>query len=65
MEGSTIRTIAEYIVELHRRDRNRNGTDQHSPEYPETEFDTNGVQRDQSGDERCNQNPIRQSWDNI
>jgi len=59
-----MRSVAEYIVGL-RRDRQSNGTNQYTPDYPETEFDTNGVERDWSGNERCDQDPAGQGGDNI
>lgn len=52
-----MRSVAEYIVEHKRGGRQGNGTSKYTSQYPETEFDTNGVERDWSGDERCDQNP--------
>ncbi len=54
-----MRSVAEYIVESKRGDRQGNGTSKCTPKYPETEFDTNGVERDWSGDERCNTDQSR------
>lgn len=65
MDGSIMRSVAEYIVESKRRDRQSNGTGQYTPNYPETEFDTNGVERDWRGDERCDQDSTGQGGNNI
>lgn len=64
MDGGIMRSVAEYIVGV-RRDRKSNGASQYTPNYPETEFDTNGVERDWSGDERCDQDPTGQGGNNI
>jgi hypothetical protein len=40
MEGSTIKTLAEYIAKLH-RDQGRD-----FKEYADDKFDTNGVEQD-------------------
>ena len=42
MEGSTIKTLAEYIVKLH-RDRSESKS---LKEYEHDQFDTNGVEQD-------------------
>lgn len=65
MDGTTMRSVAEYIVEIKRGDRKGDGTSKCSPKYPETEFDTNGIQRDWGGDERCDQNISGKSGNNI
>lgn len=43
-----MRSVAEYIVKHKRGNRQGNGTSKHTTQYPETEFDTNGVERDWS-----------------
>ena len=65
MDGHTMRSVAEYIVNRKRGDRQSNGTSQHTSEYPETEFDTNGIERDWSGDERCYQDSTGKTGNNI
>ena len=55
MDGHIMRSVAECIVNRRRSDRQGNGTIKHPANYPETEFDTNGVERDWSGDERFDQ----------
>ena len=52
-----MRSVAKYIVDLKRGGRQSDGTSKHTSQYPETEFDTNGVERDWSGDDGCNQDP--------
>jgi hypothetical protein len=42
MEGTTIKTLAEYIVWLHKTDQ----TLEHPEEYTQDELDTNGVSQD-------------------
>jgi hypothetical protein len=42
MEGSTIKTLAEYIAKLHKD----NTTLEHPEEYAKDELDTNGVEQD-------------------
>jgi hypothetical protein len=65
MQGSTIRTLAEYIVELHRRDRNRNGTGE-QPAFDTTiEDDAHWSQGDCGGDVRSDQNATGQGRDNL
>ncbi len=54
-----MRSVARYIVENKRGDRQSDGANKRTSKYPETEFDTNGVQRDGSGDERCNTDQSR------
>lgn len=60
-----MRSVAEYIVNRKRGDRQSDGTIKHTSKYPETEFDTNGVERDWGGDERCHQDSTGQSRYNI
>lgn len=48
-----MRSVAKYIVEHKRGGGQSNGTSKYATQYPETEFDTNGVERDWGGDERC------------
>jgi hypothetical protein len=55
MDGSTMRTLAEYIAELHRRDRDYNGTNQQPSFDTTTENDSNWDQRNRSGDGRRSQ----------
>ncbi len=59
MDGIIMRSVARYIVENKRGDRQSDGANKRTSKYPETEFDTNGVQRDGSGDERCNTDQSR------
>jgi hypothetical protein len=42
MEGKTIRTLAEYIAQLHKTDQSL----LHPEEYTHDELDTNGVAQD-------------------
>lgn len=42
MEGSTIKTLAEYIAKLHKNDQ----TLMHPEEYRDDPIDTNGVAQD-------------------
>ena len=42
MEGSTIKTLAEYIAKLHKD----HATLEHPEEYAKDELDTNGVEQD-------------------
>lgn len=60
-----MRSVARYIVEHKRGDRQSDGTFKHSAKYPETEFDTNGVERDWSGDERRHKNPTGKGRNNF
>ena len=55
MDGNTMRSVAEYMSKRKSRDRKGNGPSELSAEYTKAEFDTNGIQRDWSGDERCYQ----------
>ena len=55
MDGSTMRTLAEYIAELHRRDRDHNGTNQQPSFDTTTEDDANWDQGHRSGDGRRSQ----------
>lgn len=65
MQGSTIRTLAEYIVELHRRDRNRNGTSECAAFDTTTEDDAHWCQGDRSRDAGLDQDSTGQSRDNL
>lgn len=65
MQGHTIRLLSEYIADLHRRDRERDRNSSQPTVYQTAEFDTNGVERDWSGDERSDSNSSGQSGDNI
>jgi len=42
VEGTTIKTLAEYIVRLHKNNQRL----EHPEEYVEDELDTNGVEQD-------------------
>lgn len=59
------RLIDEYFSELLVSNRKSNGTVECSPNHPEAEFDTNGVQRDWRGDERLDQDPAGKIRNNI
>ena len=50
MQADTMRTLAEYITELHRRDRNHNGTGQQPAFDTTTEDDADWSQRNRCGD---------------
>lgn len=65
MQDNTIRILAEHLVKLRRRDRQGNRAIEHSTDYSEAEFDTNGVERDWGGNERCYQNTPGQTRDNV
>ena len=65
MEDRTLFILAEYIAELRRRDRNSYRAAERNPHYPEEDYDTNGVQGNGSGDERCDTNTAGQSRNNI
>jgi hypothetical protein len=43
MNGETIKTLAEYIAKLHKKDCNL----EHPEEYADNKSDTNGVEQDQ------------------
>ena len=55
MQADTIRTLAEYIAEQHRRDRFNYGTNGGGAFDSTIEDNSTGDQRDFSGDERCDQ----------
>ena len=59
MDGQTIRTLAEYIAEQHRRDRYNYGTNGGGAFDSTIEEHSTGNQGDPSGDERLNQNNPR------
>ena len=65
MDGRTIRTLAEYITELKRRDRDDNGTTQ-QPSFDTTiEDDANWDQGNRGGDGGRGQDNPGQSGDNL
>jgi len=65
MDGRTMRTLAEYITELHRRDRDHNGTTE-CPAFDTTiEDDAHWDQGNRGRDGRCSQDHTGQSGDNI
>ena len=55
----------EFLLDQHRRDRDRNRNSGYSTIYQKAEFDTNGVQRDWSGDERSDSDDAGQGGDNV
>ena len=57
MQGSTIRTLAEYITECRRRDRNDNGAGEHPSFDTTTEDDSNWSQGHPDGDDGHGQYP--------
>lgn len=63
MQPSTIRTLAEYIAEHRRRDRNHNGTISGSAFDTTLEDHSIGDQRDLGGDAGRDQNSGGQSRD--
>jgi hypothetical protein len=65
MQGSTIRTLAEYIVELHRRDRNYNGTSECPAFDTTTEDDAHWSQGDGRGDGGLDKNSRGKSRNNL
>ena len=65
MEGRTIRILSEYIADQHRRDRDRNRNSGYTSIYQTSEFDTNGVERDWSGDERPDPNDPGKDGNNV
>ena len=65
MEGNTMLIVARTIVEHKRNGRKSNGAVERRSDYYTSEFDTNGVERDGCGDERCHQDSTRQSRDNV
>jgi len=65
MQGSTIRTLAEYIVELHRRDRNRDGASECAAFDTTTEDDAHWLQGDDRADGGPGQDSTGQSRDNL
>ena len=56
MDGKTIRTLAEYIAEHHRRDRFNYGTDGGGAFDSTIETNSTRDQRDPGGDDGCDQN---------
>lgn len=52
MDGRTMRTLAEYITELHRRNRNRYRTVKQSGFDTTINNNVDSEQRDRNGDER-------------
>lgn len=65
MQGSTIRTLAEYIVELHRRDRNYNRTSECPAFDTTTEDDAHWFQGDGRGDVRSDKDSSGESRNNL
>lgn len=63
MQPDTFRTLAEYIHELRRRDRNHYRTDSGSPFDTTLEDHTPRDQGDWGGDGGRDKNPSRQSRD--
>lgn len=59
MQPDTFRTLAEYIHELRRRNRNNYGTSEQPCFDTTTEDDSNWDQRNWSGDGRRDQNKSR------
>jgi hypothetical protein len=65
MDGRTMRTLAEYITELHRRDRNSNRTSK-QPGFDTTlNGNVDSEQGDRDGDERHSKDNTGQSWNYI
>ena len=65
MAGATIRTLAEYIRDLRRRDRHHNGTVE-QPSFDTTiEDDSNWDQRYRRGDGRRSQDHPGQGGHNL
>ena len=65
MDGHTIRTLAEYITELHRRDRNNHGTIEQPAFDTTVEDDSNWSQGDWNRDGRRSEDGPGQSGNNI
>ena len=65
MDGRTMRTLAEYITELHRRDRHYNGSVGGSGFDTTLENHSSGNEGDRSGDGGCGQDSPGQGRDNI
>ena len=65
MEGKVIRTLAQYIVELHRRDRDDNGASECPAFDTTTEDDSNWSQGHSDGDDGHSQHSPGQSGNNI
>lgn len=63
MDGSTIRTLAEYIAEQHRRSRYNYGTSGGGAFDTTIEDNSTGDQGNRSGDERCDQDSTGQGRD--
>lgn len=63
MDGKTIRTLAQYIAEQHRRDRYNYGTNGGGAFDSTLEDNSTGDQGDRCGDERHNQNNSGQGRD--
>jgi len=59
MDGTTMRTLREYIHELRRRDRDHNGTGQYPSFDTTVEDDSNWDQRYRSRDGGCSQDRPR------
>ena len=65
MDGQTIRTLAEYIAEQHRRDRYYYGSNGGGAFDTTIESHSTGDQGDRSRDGGPNQNDSRQSRDQV
>lgn len=61
MQPSTIRTLAEYIADCRRRDRDYNGTNGGGAFDTTIEINTPGDERNWSGDERRDQDTSGQT----
>jgi hypothetical protein len=59
------RLIHEYFAEHMGSDRKSDRAIKYPTDNTKAEFDTDGVQRHRSGDERRHQNPTGESRDNI
>ena len=59
MVGITMRTLREYIAELHRRNRDYNGTDKQPSFNTTVEDDFDWDQRDRGRDGGCGQDDRR------
>lgn len=65
MDGSTMRTLAEYILELKRGDRNYHRSSGGSGFDTTIEDYSDGIQGNRSGDAGCSQNDTGKSGNNI
>ena len=65
MQPDTILTLAQYINDLKRRDRDRDRTSEHPAFDTTTEADVDGIQRDWTGDVRYGKNPTGKSGTHV